>query len=92
MCSVRFGRGGECGTFYSEVWKVDERERNVGERMEEIVDGFEERYVEEKMMLALSEVCRDVRAGRAVEKMWERRFSMFPINHNHAYKCAGIPF
>ena len=74
MCSVLFGRGGECGTFYSEAWKVDERERNVGEQTVEIVDAFEERYDEEKVMLALSEVFRDVRAGRAVEKMWERIF------------------
>ena len=60
-----FGRGGECGAVYSEVWKVDEREREVlVSRMEEIVDGFEGRH-DEEVMLVLSEVCRD---GRAIEK------------------------
>ena len=36
--------------------------------MEEIVDGFEEWRDEEKVMLMLSEACRDGRAGIAIEK------------------------
>ena len=42
-------------------------------------------------MLVLSEVCRDGRSGGAVEK-GGREDSMFLINHNCAYKCAGILF
>ena len=40
-------------------------------------------------MLVLSEACRDGRAGRAVEKTWERGFYV-PDNQNQAYGCAGI--
>ena len=51
----------------------DEREVLVN-RMEEIVDGFEERCDEEKVVLVLNGACRDGRAGGALEKMLERRF------------------
>ena len=51
------------------------REREVlVNRMEEIVDGFEERCDEKKVVLVLNGACRDGRAGRALEKMWARRF------------------
>ena len=40
--------------------------------MEEIVDCFEDLRDEEKVMLVLNEACRDGRAGRAIEKMWEK--------------------
>ena len=59
--------------YYAKVWKADEREVWV-KRMEEIVDGSEERHDEGKEMLVLNEECKDERAGSAVEKMWERRF------------------
>ena len=45
-----------------------EREREVlVSQMEEIVDGFEGRH-DEEVMLVLSEVCIDGRAGRAIER------------------------
>ena len=41
--------------------------------MEEIVDGFEKRCNEEKVVLLLNGTCRDGRAGGASEKMEMRR-------------------
>ena len=45
-----------------------------GKGGELFVDVFEEQRDEEKVMLVLSEACRDGRAGRAVDKRCDRRF------------------
>ena len=52
------------------------REREVlMKRMAEVTAGFEERSDEEKVALVLDEGCRDVKAGKAIECMWRKRFS-----------------
>ena len=73
---------GECGV--NEVEDVEHfvlrcsrlvREREVlMKRMEEVIAGYEERSDEEKVVLVLNEGCRDLKAGRAIECMWRRRF------------------
>ena len=51
------------------------REREVlMKRMAEVTTGFEERGVGEKMTLVLNEGCRDLKAGKAIEGMWRKRF------------------
>ena len=49
------------------------RER-LDKRMEEVVDGFRNWCNKEKVVLVLEEACSDGRAGRAIEKMWVKRF------------------
>ena len=43
-------------------------------RMAEVTAGFEERGGKEKVTLVLDEGCRDLKAGKAIECMWRRRF------------------
>ena len=51
------------------------REREVlMKRMAEVTAGFEERGDEEKVTLVLDEGCRDLKAGKAIECMWRKRF------------------
>ena len=52
------------------------RERGVlMKRMAEVTAGFEEQSDEEKVALVLNEGCRDVKAGKAIECVWRKRFS-----------------
>ena len=52
------------------------REREVLMKgMAEVTAGFEEQSDEEKVALVLDEGCRDVKAGKAIECMWRKRFS-----------------
>ena len=67
------------------------REREVFvRRMEERVDGFDKRGDEEKVMLVLNEACKDGRAGRAVERMWERRFFV-PDESKPSFQMCWYP-
>ena len=43
--------------------------------MAEVTAGFEEQSDEEKVALVLDESCRDLKAGKAIECMWSKRFS-----------------
>ena len=43
--------------------------------MAEVTAGFEERSDKEKVALVLDEGCRDLKAGKAIERMWSKRFS-----------------
>ena len=52
------------------------REREVlMKRRAEVTAGFEERSDEEKVALVLDEDCRDLKAEKAIECMWRKRFS-----------------
>ena len=52
------------------------REREVlMKRRAEVTAGFEERSDEEKVALVLDEGCKDLKAGKAIECMWRKRFS-----------------
>ena len=42
--------------------------------MVEVTVGFEEQDDEEKVTLVLDEGCRDLKAGKAIECMWRKRF------------------
>ena len=44
-------------------------------RMAEVTAGFEEQSDKEKVALVLDEGCRDVKAGKAIECTWRKRFS-----------------
>ena len=53
---------------------MDSEREVLMKRMVELVDNFQDRWEKEKVVLILDEACDDGRAGRAVEKMWARRF------------------
>ena len=51
------------------------REREVlMKRIAEVSTGFEERGDKEKVTLVLDEDCRDLKAGKAIERMWRKTF------------------
>ena len=51
------------------------RERGVlMKRMAEVTAGFEGQGGKEKVTLVLDEGCRDLKAGKAIECMWRKRF------------------
>ena len=54
---------------------VESNEREVlMKRMAELVDDFQDQWEKKKVVLILDRACDNGRAGRAVERMWARRF------------------